>query len=247
MTDSPRPGSPSEPTDPYAYPYQGYSDPAYAGGFSLCTQLRSAGRPVAHRAAPTVLDADLRPAGRSAAAGAGPEGSQTPRWLWIAAGAAIVIVLGLVAALIITNTGSDNRTVAAPDTTSPQSTPTRTTAPTTETLPGLPFPIPQLPLPTAPDTTGSTAPGETEPVVYEVDGDGRAINITYVDTGSVLQTEFNVMLPWRKEADLPKPAKESASVTVVNVGSDVTCSISIAGAQVKTQTGAGLTICSPFG
>ena len=40
-------------------------------------------------------------------------------------------------------------------------------------------------------------------MIYEVTGDGRAINITYVDTGSVLQTEFNVMLPWSKEVELP--------------------------------------------
>ena len=37
--------------------------------------------------------------------------------------------------------------------------------------------------------------GETETVDYNVDGTGRAISITYVDTGGVLQTEFNVMLP----------------------------------------------------
>ncbi len=247
MTDSPRPGSPTEPTDPYGNPYQGYSYPAYAADSPYAPNYGVPTGPSSTAPLPPYWTQTYGPPPGEQPPEPPPEGPQTPRWLWIAAGVTVVVVLGLVAALIITNTGSDNRTVAAPDTTSPRSTPTRTTAPTTETLPGLPFPIPQLPLPTAPDTTGSTAPGETEPVVYEVDGDGRAINITYVDTGSVLQTEFNVMLPWRKEADLPKPAKESASVTVVNVGSDVTCSISIAGAQVQTQTGAGLTICSPFG
>ena len=82
------------------------------------------------------------------------------------------------------------------------------------------------------------------PVVYEVTGDGRAINITSVDTGSMMQTEFNVVLPWRKEVDLPKPAQESASVTVINVGRDVTCSVTVNGVQVREHTGAGLTICT---
>ena len=49
-------------------------------------------------------------------------------------------------------------------------------------------------------------------MVYEVTGTGRAINITYVDTGSLLQTEFNVVLPWRKEVELPSPAEDSASL-----------------------------------
>jgi hypothetical protein len=155
----------------------------------------------------------------------------------------VLVVVGLVAALIITNT-SDNRTVVAPATTTPQTTITGSTPPTSPGTPLLPIPIP---LPTAAPTTESPAPGTTEPVIYEINGDGRAINITYVDTGSVLQTEFNVKLPWRKEVELPKPAKDAASVTVVNVGSDVTCTISIAGERVKSQSGVGLTICSPFG
>ena len=62
-------------------------------------------------------------------------------------------------------------------------------------------------------------------MTYDVTGDGRAINITYVDTGGVLQTEFNVMLPWSKEVELPEPAEQSASVTIINVGREVTCTI----------------------
>ena len=48
-------------------------------------------------------------------------------------------------------------------------------------------------------------------VVYNVTGDGRAISITYVDTGGMMQTEFNVVLPWSKEVSLPA----SASATPV--------------------------------
>lgn len=104
-----------------------------------------------------------------------------------------------------------------------------------------------LPIPTLPTPTESTAPGETETVVYDVTGTGRAINITYVDTGSMMQTEFNVVLPWHKEVSLPKPAAQSASVTVINVGRDITCSVTINGVQVRSQTGTGLTICSGSG
>ena len=81
-------------------------------------------------------------------------------------------------------------------------------------------------------------------VVYTVSGEGRAINITYVDTGGIMQTEFNVALPWSKAVSLAAPARNSASVAVVNVGRDVTCSVSVNGAQVRQRTGQGLTICT---
>jgi hypothetical protein len=59
-----------------------------------------------------------------------------------------------------------------------------------------------------------------------------------------MQTEFNVALPWSKEVNLAAPAKNSASVAVVNVGRDVTCTVSVNGAQVRQRTGRGLTICT---
>jgi MmpS family membrane protein len=102
-------------------------------------------------------------------------------------------------------------------------------------------------LPTTAPPTESTVPGQTETVVYDVAGTGRAINITYVDNGGVLQTEFNVMLPWNKEVELPQPAEDSASVSIINVGREVTCSITINGVSVQQNTGAGLTICTAMG
>ena len=98
------------------------------------------------------------------------------------------------------------------------------------------------PAPSPGETTG--APRGTETVVYSVTGEGRAINITYVDTDGVMQTEFNVALPWSKEVSLSAPAKSSASVAVVNVGRDVTCSVSVNGSQVRQRSGRGLTICT---
>jgi hypothetical protein len=125
-------------------------------------------------------------------------------------------------------------------TTTPETTAPSTSAQAEPTLPAVPT------LPTAP--TETTEPSsETEPVVYQVTGPGRAINITYVDTGSMMQTEFNVALPWQKEIDLPKSATDSASVTVINVGHDVTCSITVSGVQIRQRTGAGLTVCTAAG
>lgn len=100
--------------------------------------------------------------------------------------------------------------------------------------------------PSTPVLPGETTerPSDAETVIYSVTGEGRAINITYVDTGGVMQTEFNVALPWSKEVSLALPAKSSASVAVINVGRDVTCSVSVDGAQVRQRTGRGLTICT---
>jgi hypothetical protein len=163
--------------------------------------------------------------------------------LWVAAGFAVVVVLGLVAALVIANTSSKKDTVVAPIPAMPETTTTPRTTPRTTTR----LPIPVFPLPTTTPPSESPAPGATEPVVYEVTGRGRAINITYVDTGSLMQTEFNVLLPWRKQVSLPKPAADAASVTVINVGRDITCTVSVAGVQVRERTGAGLIICSASG
>jgi hypothetical protein len=120
------------------------------------------------------------------------------------------------------------------------STTTRTPTTTRSIAPPLPSASP-----TPPDE--STTPGETETVVYDVIGSGRAINITYVDAGGLLQTEFNVMLPWSKEVQLAKPANRSASVSIINVGREISCSITLGGTQIQQRTGSGLTICSALG
>jgi hypothetical protein len=107
----------------------------------------------------------------------------------------------------------------------------------------MPTPVPTT---TATPTTpgGTTNPTGSDTVVYSVQGEGRAINITYVDTGGIMQTEFNVLLPWTKQVSLTSPARGSASVAVVNVGRDVTCSVSVNGLQFRQRTGRGLTICT---
>ena len=82
-----------------------------------------------------------------------------------------------------------------------------------------------------------------QPVVYNVSGEGRAISITYMDTGGMIQTEFNVSLPWSKEVSLSTSATHPANVTIVNIGHNVTCSVTVAGVQVRQRTGVGITIC----
>ena len=169
-----------------------------------------------------------------------PEPPRSPRWLWIAAAAAVIVVAGLVAVLVSVSSASKRSTTVAPlPSTGAPPIPVPTQMPTQPRLP-LPIPIPGAT--TAPGET--TNPGVTETVVYNVTGQGRAINITYVDSGGVMQTEFNVALPWSKEVSLSAPAKNSASVAVVNVGRDVTCSVTVNGAQVRQRTGQGLTICT---
>jgi Mycobacterium membrane protein len=114
-------------------------------------------------------------------------------------------------------------TTSAPRATSPSST--TTASPTTTESPT--------------NTNGAVA---MQTVVYNVSGQGRAISITYADSGGVMQTEFNVVLPWSKEVSLS--AQDTASVTIINIGHDVTCSVTVGGVQVRQHTGAGLTVCT---
>jgi hypothetical protein len=84
-------------------------------------------------------------------------------------------------------------------------------------------------------------------VVYSVTGEGRALSIVYIGTGDVIQTEFNVELPWSKEVSLSKSAVHPANVTIINFGHNVTCSVTVAGVQVIQRVGAGVTICDARG
>ena len=182
-----------------------------------------------------------------------PEPPKKPsRWLWAGAVAAVLLVVGLVLALVIVSNSSKDATVVAPPSTTlraPQPTTAPPTRPPTRTTSAMPAPLPiptEIPGPTEPGlpTTEGPPPTGTEAVLYTVNGDGRAINITYVDNGGIMQTEFNVALPWSKEVSLAAPARTSASVAVVNIGRDVTCTVSVNGAQVRQRTGQGLTVCT---
>ncbi|MGB9227762.1 MmpS family transport accessory protein [Mycobacterium sp.] len=172
-----------------------------------------------------------------------PHRSGAPRWLWVVAAAAVLLVVALVVAVVIANGSEKDQTAFEP-------------------LPPMPTPSSTLPLPTTRSTPSPTAapvpPPSSEPswptetttpgaamqtVVYTVNGDGRAISISYIDTGNIIQTEFNVVLPWSKEVSLSKSAIHPANVTIVNIGHNVTCSVTVAGVQVRQRTGVGITIC----
>ena len=250
----------SDPTQANSYPPN--PDPAYSGYWSRPTQYGSGyGGPM------TQPTEQIPPywqtgAGYPAAPPPPPQPpNKTPRWLWVAAAAAILLVVGLVLALVIVSNSSRDTTVVAPPSTStpfprpatpsptPSFPPTLSPMPTPSQMPA-PLPLPSAPTETLEPTESGVPSAEprpptgTETVVYRVSGEGRAINITYVDSGRVMQTEFNVALPWSKQVSLAAPAKSSASVAVVNVGRDVSCSITVDGAQVQQRTGRGLTICT---
>jgi hypothetical protein len=250
MTDSPRRDGP----EPLGNSNPGYTDPAYASQAPYGPTYQAPGAPPPTEQLPAYSPYGYDPYatgqyGPQYPPGGGaeppsPEGPKSPRWLWIVAGIAVLTVVGLVIALVIVNSSRQDTVVAPlPSITEPSFT---TPTPTTTPRPTVPvFPLPTLP--STPSTTGPSTPGVTESVVYDVSGDGRAINITYVDSGGVLQTEFNVMLPWTKEVELAQPAKDSASVSIINVGREVSCSITVNGMQVQQRTGAGLTICTAAG
>jgi Mycobacterium membrane protein len=173
-----------------------------------------------------------------------PEGPKSPRWLWIAAGAAVLLVVGLVIALILANGAIKTQTAVPPLPAMPGSSPeTPTPTPTTRTSPPPRTLLPAPPPGGSTTPTVTTGPAAMQSVVYNVSGDGRAISITYWDTGDVIQTEFNVALPWTKEVSLSQSAVHPASVTIINIGHNVTCTLTVDGVQVRQRVGAGITIC----
>ncbi len=181
-----------------------------------------------------------------------PGGPKSPRWLWVATGAALFLVVSLVIALAIANEAIKRQTAVPPlapipETSSEFPAPWTQSTPTVPSMPSVP-PSTLTPPPSRTHTpavppTDTTAPAAMQDVVYSVTGDGRALSIMYIATSNVIQTEFNVALPWTKEVSLAKSAVHPAAVTVVNFGHNVTCSVTVAGVQVSQRVGAGLTVC----
>jgi len=253
MSDPRRPYEPepqwSQPTESMGNPYQS-ADPAYAGQYSYPSYIPP-GSANPTEQLPQYWTQTQYPQYQPAAAPPPPPGPpRSPRWLWLVAGGVVVLVVGLVVALVIANGSKREETAVSPLPGLPEtSTPPPTRVPTTIPQPSftqLPEPpviptIPPIPLPVPPSTSDGAA---TESVQYTVSGEGRAISITYIDTGGMLQMEFNVVLPWSREVALSPSTAKGASVTIINVGREVDCTISLNGAQVDKRSGSGLTVCS---
>jgi hypothetical protein len=250
MTDQRRPDGPDPNGPQWSQPTQqlGSTDPAYSGQYTYPSYQPSSTPNPTERLQPYWTQTNQYPpqypppGGQPGEPPPGPP--KSPRWLWIVAAVAALLVVGLVIALVIVNSSSKQDTVVAPlppmpesSTSAPSTSPAPTTAVTTAPT--------SAPPPAAPPST--TESGAPETVVYAVDGPGRAISITYVDAGGVLQMEFNVALPWSRQVSLKSPASDSASVTVLNVGRQITCSVTVDGTVVRQRSGTGLTICASAG
>lgn len=169
------------------------------------------------------------------------------KWLFPLAGAVLILALCSVIALVIVNSSEQQTLVAPPPLPVPTQDPmSSSTTVTTTTTPESSEPSEAVSPPAAAAPPDAES-GDTEAVLYAVIGKGRAVSITCVDTGGVLQTEFNVPLPWTKEVQLNRPAARSASVSIVNAGRGIACTISVDGTQIQQREGAGLTVCRQAG
>jgi hypothetical protein len=239
--DPRRSGWQPPPSEPTGDQNTGYPDPAYAGQFSYPSYTPPPGSGPTRELPPYWTQTQYPHGGDQQMAPPPPEPPRSPRWLWFLAGAAVLLVIGLVVALVIANGNSKQESAVSPLPPMPSSS-----APTTTRVPPrITTTLPTIPAPPGVTTTAPT--GQEQTVVYSVTGQGRAISITYVDTGGILNMEFNVALPWTKEVTLSPPASTAASVTVLNVGNDVTCTVTVDGENVRERTGTGLTICAAAG
>lgn len=235
----------SPPADPayadqarYAPPYYGGQTPPWDPNLNQTNPTRPL---------PPYWQQDLHSSGQPPAPGAPPPpsgGSKPPRWLWIVAGAAVLLVVALVTALVLVNNAIKTQTAVPPLPAMPE--PSSTPSPSTRTsqTPTL-APLPPTGGPLTP--TQTTGPAAMQDVSYTVNGDGRAISIMYIDSGDVVETEFNVALPWSKQVSLSRSAVHPANITIVNIGHNVSCSVTIDGIQVSRRVGVGLTICDARG
>jgi hypothetical protein len=223
-------------------PYPQYVDPAYSGQWSYPPSHYPGSSPNANANHPTdkipqywqhgQLPPDQPPEEPT------PRRPKAPRWLWIAAAVAVLLVSALVIALVIANgtARKQNAVPALPEMPSSSNPPSSTPAPPS------PSATASAPPSTEPSEPGNASAMQT--VVYNVTGEGRAISITYVDDDGMMQTEFNVPLPWSKEISLPASGNAKANITIINIGHDVTCSLTVDGVEVNERTGVGLTVCN---
>jgi len=218
-------------------PYPPYADPAYSGESFYPPPYYPSSAPNSNATHPTEEIPQYwvhgQPPPDQAPAEPAPRRAKAPRWLWIAAAAAVLAVAALVIALVIANGTARKQTAVAPLPAMPSSS-----------NPASPSPSATTPAPTSTESSPPANASAMQTVEYNVTGEGRAISITYVDNDGMMQTEFNVVLPWSKEVSLPTSGSHTPNITIINIGHDVTCSVTVDGVEVNERTGAGLTVCN---
>jgi hypothetical protein len=236
----------ADPTEQPRQPYPPYADPAYSGHSYYPPAYYPGPSPDPTETSPTEklpqywLQGQPPPDERTQEAT--PQRPKAPRWLWFAAAAAaVLLVAALVIALVIANGVAKKQTAVPALPAIPSSQiPAPTTSISTSTSRASSATTSQ---PTGTESGPPTNASALQTVVYNVTGEGRAISIAYVGNDGMMQTEFNVGLPWSKEVNLPKSGNPKPNVAIVNIGHDVTCSVAVDGVQVRQRTGAGLTVC----
>jgi MmpS family membrane protein len=230
----------TEETQRIRQPYPQYVDPAYSGQSYYSPPYYPGSAPNANATHPTEKLPQYwlhgQPPPDQSTEEPAPGRPKAPRWLWIAAAAAVLLVAALVIALVIANGTAGKQTAVSPLPAMPSSP--------ASTTPASPSPSASSSAPTSTESTPPTDASAMQTVDYNVTGEGRAISITYVDNDGMMQTEFNVGLPWSKEVTLPASGSRQANITIINIGHDVTCSVTVDGVEVTERTGAGLTVCN---
>jgi hypothetical protein len=234
----------ADPTEQPRQPYPPYADSAFGGESYYPPAYYPGLSPKSTETSPTEklpqywLHGQPPPGQRTPEAT--PGRPKAPRRLWFAAAAVLLLlVAALVIALVIAN-GVAKKQTAVP--LLPAMPSSHIPAPTTSTSTSRASSA-TTSQPTATQSSPPSNASAIQTVVYNVTGEGRAISITYVGNDGMMQTEFNVGLPWSKEVSLPQSGNQKPNVTIVNIGHDVTCSVTVDGAQVRQHTGAGLTVC----
>jgi hypothetical protein len=226
-------------------PYPPYTDPAYSGQSSYPPPYYPGSAPNPNATNPTEKIPQYwlhgQPQPDQLTEEPEPGRPKAPRWLWIAAAAAVLLVAALVIALVIANGTARKETAVPPLPAMPNSSNPASTTPAS------PSPSATASEPTNTESSPPANASAMQTVVYNVTGEGRAISITYVDNDGMMQTEFNVGLPWSKEVSLPASGSAKANITIINIGHDVTCSLTVDGVEVNERTGVGLTVCNTSG
>jgi hypothetical protein len=175
------------------------------------------------------------------------------RWRWVAAGAALVLVLAVIGTVVILRSGdrTSTSTRIVPPSSPPVASPPVTTRPlpsattTPPTPPPPPPPPPETVTTVTPSVTASaqapptTSESGTRSVTYTISGTRRPgdfVTVTYIDATGVPRTDFNVTLPWAKTVT-PAGAMLLRSVTAVSLASHLNCSITDADGQTITSQG----------